>query len=72
MTRAKAWAALLGGLGTWGATAGADGRYSQAELWGLFVVASSAVTVWAVPNKTARRRARRRRQRRPVDDDTAT
>lgn len=69
MRHAKAWAALLGGLGTWGATAGADGRYGHDELWGLLVVASSAVTVWAVPYKPARRA--RRRRRRVVEDTNA-
>lgn len=60
MTRyAKALAALLTALGTWGATAGADGTYDQTELWGLALVAAAALAVYAVPNKPPRgRRAR--------------
>lgn len=52
MTRyAKALAALLTALGTWGATAGSDGDYSHVELWGLCGVAVTALAVLAIPNR---------------------
>ena len=53
---AKAIAAFLTALGTWGYTAGADEVYSDQELWGLCGVAVVGLSVWAVPN-IARRRA---------------
>lgn len=48
---AKAIAALLTALGTWGATAGADGRYDGVELWALTGVLVTALAVFAIPNE---------------------
>ena len=56
---AKALAAFLTGLGAWGATAGADGRYTGPELWGLAAVAGGAFAVYAVPNRPPRGKRRR-------------
>jgi steroid 5-alpha reductase family enzyme len=50
-TYAKAIIATLTAIATWGVTAGADGNYSQVELWGLLGVVAAAVAVYAVPNK---------------------
>lgn len=47
---AKSIAALLTALGTWGATAAADGRYDQLELWSLTGVLVTALAVFAIPN----------------------
>ena len=55
---AKALIALLTALGTWGATASADGIYDQQELWSLTGVAVTALSVWAVPNAVRIRRNR--------------
>ena len=46
----KGIVALLGGLATWGVAAGADGTYSQVELWGLLAVAATVFGVWGVTN----------------------
>lgn len=56
---AKSIAALLTALGTWGATAGSDGDYSQIELWGLCGVAVTALAVFQIPNRPPRGRARK-------------
>ena len=47
---AKAITAVLTALGTWGATAGADGTYSQIELWGLCGVLVTGFAVFQIPN----------------------
>lgn len=47
---AKGLVALLGGLSAWGVTAGADGAYSQEELWGVLAVLAAALATWAIPN----------------------
>lgn len=47
----KAIMAFLGLLGTWGGTAGADGTYSQVELWGLCGVIVASYAVYQFPNK---------------------
>lgn len=54
---AKALVATITALGTWGATAAADGTYDQVELWGLCGVAVVGLGVWIVPNQTAIRSA---------------
>lgn len=60
MTRyAKALTAFVTALGTWGATAAADGRYAQDELWGLTGVLVAALAVFQVPNRPPRGRRRR-------------
>jgi hypothetical protein len=46
----KALCAFFGSLGTWGASAGADGVYDQIELWGLTGVALTTLAVFALPN----------------------
>lgn len=46
---AKALIAFLTALGTWGATASADGIQAQ-EWWGLTGVFVAGLTVWAVSN----------------------
>lgn len=51
---AKALIATLTALGTWGATAAADGNYDQVELWGLCGVAVVGLGVYATPNLAAR------------------
>lgn len=48
---AKAIAAFLGSLATWGVSAGADGNYSQVELWGLAGVVATVLATYAIPNK---------------------
>ena len=55
---AKALIAFLTALGTWGATASADGIYEQQELWSLCGVAVTALGVWVVPNQVRIRRNR--------------
>lgn len=55
---AKAVAAFLTALGTWGYTAGADEVYSDQELWGLCGVLVVGITTWAVPNAVRIRRNR--------------
>lgn len=47
---AKAIAALLGAIATWGVTAASDSRYDQAELWGLLGVIATAALAFQVPN----------------------
>lgn len=37
-------------LGTWGATAGANGSYDQVELWGLSGVIVGTLAVYSFPN----------------------
>jgi hypothetical protein len=46
----KSIAGALGALSTWGLTAGADGHYTQAELWGLLAAAAAVVAVWSASN----------------------
>jgi hypothetical protein len=46
----KSIAGALGALATWGLTAGADGHYTQAELWGLLAAAAAVVAVWGASN----------------------
>lgn len=48
---AKALAALLGGIATWGVTA-SEGGIDAAEWFGLLGVIATAVAVFAVPNST--------------------
>jgi hypothetical protein len=50
-TYAKAIIAGLTAIATWGITAGADGSYSQVELWGLLGVIAAAAGTYAIPNK---------------------
>lgn len=50
-TYAKAVAAFLGSLATWGIAAGADGNYSQVELWGLVGVVGTTLATYVVTNK---------------------
>lgn len=47
---AKAIAALLGAVGTWGMTAASDGIQSI-EWFGLLVALGTVVAVWAIPNE---------------------
>jgi hypothetical protein len=47
---AKALVATLTALGTWGATAFADGELNAVEAFGLCGVLVAGITVWAVPN----------------------
>lgn len=47
---AKALAALLGGIATWGVTASEDG-ISSPEWFGLVGVLGTAVAVFAIPNR---------------------
>jgi hypothetical protein len=47
----KAVLAALGAAATWGVTAGADEGYSHVELYGLLAAVTTAVTVYAFPNK---------------------
>lgn len=42
--------ALLGGVASWGATAAADNNITQVELFGLALVLSTALGVFAFPN----------------------
>jgi hypothetical protein len=49
-TYMKAIIGTLAAVATWGVTAGADGNYSQVELWGLLGVIAAAVGVYAVTN----------------------
>lgn len=51
---AKSIAALLTALGTWGATAGADGNYDQLEMWGLCGVLVTGLAVFQIPNRPPR------------------
>lgn len=49
----KATKAIIAGvvlLGTWGATAAADGRYDPVELWGLCGVVGGAWAVYSAEN----------------------
>lgn len=46
---AKAVAALLGALATWGITAAPE--YTQVELWGLAGVVGTVIATFAVPNE---------------------
>lgn len=46
---AKALAALLGAIGTWGATAAQDG-ISSVEWFGLVTALGTALAVYGVPN----------------------
>lgn len=48
---AKAVAAFLGSVATWGIAAGADGHYDQVELWGLLGVVGTVLATYAIPNK---------------------
>jgi hypothetical protein len=48
---AKALAALVGSLATWGVAAGADGHYTQVELWGLLAVVATTVGTYYVTNQ---------------------
>ena len=52
---AKAIAATLTALGTWGATAALDGSIDGVEWFGLCGVATTGLLTWAVPNARARR-----------------
>lgn len=56
---AKSIVAFLTALGTWGATAAADGQYTQEELWGLCGVVVVGLATWAVPNHVAIRSSKR-------------
>lgn len=47
----KSISAFLGLIGTWGATAGADGHYDQIELWGLTGVLVGTLAVFQLPNR---------------------
>ncbi|MEO6574240.1 MAG: hypothetical protein ABIP89_10395 [Polyangiaceae bacterium] len=47
----KSIAALLGAVGTWGATAAVDGSISLVEWFGLLIALSTAFAVFAVPNQ---------------------
>lgn len=49
-TVAKALIATLTALGTWGATALADGHLTAVEAFGLCGVAVAGLAVWAIPN----------------------
>lgn len=51
MSYAKAFAALLGAIGTWGVTAFEDGSATNAEWFGLLVAVGTAVAVWATANE---------------------
>lgn len=51
-TAAKALVATLTALGTWGATAMADGQVDGVEAFGLCGVIVAGLTVWAIPNDT--------------------
>lgn len=62
----KAIIAFFTLLGTWGATAGADGNYDQIELWGLTGVVVGTFSVFQFPNAEAKK-PRRRRRRKKVD-----
>jgi hypothetical protein len=48
---AKAIAALLGGIATWGVTAATDNAISLVEWFGLVGVVGTAIAVFAIPNK---------------------
>ena len=50
---AKAIAAFFTALGTWGATAAADGNISLAESFGLCGVIAAGILVFAIPNAPA-------------------
>ena len=50
---AKAGVAGLTALGTWGATAMADGHVDGVEAFGLCGVAVVVLSVWATPNEPA-------------------
>lgn len=56
---AKSIIAFLGALGTWGATAAADGNYDQIELWALCGVLATAVAVFQIPNRPPRGKRRK-------------
>lgn len=47
---AKAVVGTLAAIATWGVTAGADGEYSQVELWGLLGVIAAALGIYATTN----------------------
>ena len=52
MTRyAKSLAALLGAIGTWGVTAAEDGAISLGEWFGVLIALSTALAVFALPNR---------------------
>ena len=46
----KAIVALLGGIASWGLTAGADSQYSSVELWGLLAAVATGIGVYAKSN----------------------
>jgi hypothetical protein len=48
---AKALAAILGAVGTWGTTAAADGQITSQEYFGLLLAISTALVVYVLPNK---------------------
>ena len=50
---AKAIIAFFGSLGTWGATALADGNLDAVEWFGLCGVIVATALVWSVPNSGA-------------------
>lgn len=50
MNIAKAIAALLGAVSTWGVTAAVDG-ITAVELFGLMGAFGTAAAVWATPNR---------------------
>lgn len=56
---AKALAAIIGALSTWGTTAAADGHYSQVEMWGLCGVALAGLAVYQIPNRPPRGKRRK-------------
>jgi hypothetical protein len=50
----KAIAAFLGSTATWGIAAGADGHYTQVELWGLLGIVAATAGVGWVSNARAK------------------
>lgn len=46
----KTISAFFALLGTWGATAAADGRYDQVELWGITGIIVGSLAVYQFPN----------------------
>lgn len=63
----KAIIAFFSLLGTWGAAAGADGGYDQAELWGLAGVVVGTAAVFQFPNVEKKPRRRRRKKKAPAE-----
>lgn len=49
-TYSKAIVGTLAAIATWGVTAGADGNYSQVELWGLLGVIAAALGIYVATN----------------------